>query len=70
LVNLTRAECDDAADWIVGRDPDGHAVAWNNFDSESPHTAAELREHFMAGVALNTVETSAVHCHDGSLHVD
>jgi len=68
--DLTCAECDDAADWIVGRNPHGHAVAWNNLDTKATHTAAQLGEHFMPGIALNAIETSAVHCYDCSLHVD
>ena len=67
---LTCAECDDAADWVVGRNPNGHAVAWNNFDSKAAHTATQLSEHFMPGVTLNAIETSAMHCDDRSLHVD
>src|SRR5688572_1165779 len=67
--DLACAECDDAADWIVGRNPDGHAVAWNNLDTKTAHTAAQLREHLMPGIALNAVETSAMYCHHRSLHV-
>ena len=68
--DLTRAECDDAADRVVRRDPDGHAVAWNNLDTETAHAAAQLCEHFVPGVALNSIETSAMDRHDCSLHVD
>src|SRR5687768_11236210 len=53
---LSGAEGDDAADRIVGRDPDGHAVARHDLDAKSPHPAAQLRQHFVSGVALHTVE--------------
>lgn len=67
---LTSAECDDAANGIVGRNTDRHAVAWDYLDAEAAHPAAELGQHFMPGITLNTIETSAVHRHYRSLHVD
>jgi hypothetical protein len=67
---LTRAECDDAADRVVWRDPDGHAVAWDDLDTETTHTAAQLCEHFVPCVALNPIETSAMDRHYCALHVD
>ena len=67
---LTRAECDDATDWIVGGNAYRHAITRYNFDTEAPHTAAQLGEHFVPGIALDAIETSAVHCYDRSLHVD
>jgi hypothetical protein len=67
---LTCAECDDAADWIVGRNSHGYSIAWNNFDTETAHAAAQLREHLVPGIALDSIKASAVHCHDRSLHVD
>ena len=54
--SLTCAEGDDAADRIVGRDADGHAVAGHDLDAEAAHPAAQLRQHFVAGVALHAVQ--------------
>jgi hypothetical protein len=70
MLCLTGAERDDAANGVVGRNANRHAVARDDFDAETAHTAAELGEHFMPGVALNAIETSAVHCHDRPLHVN
>ena len=67
---LTGSERDDAPDGIVRRDTDGYAIARNDLDAEAAHAAAQLREHFVSGVALHTVESAAVHCHDRALHVD
>ena len=67
---LPGAKRDDAADGIVGRDADSDAVARHHLDSEPPHPAAELRQHFVAGVALHSVETARVNGHHRSLHVD
>jgi hypothetical protein len=67
---LARAEGDDAADGIVGRDAYGHAISRDNFDAEAAHAAAQLGQHFVAGVALNPVEASAMDSHDRTLHVD
>ena len=69
-VALASAERDDAPHRIVRRDANRHAIAWNNFDAEAAHTAAELREHFVACVALDPVEPAAVHRYHRSLHVD
>jgi hypothetical protein len=48
---LTGSECNDAADRIVRRNPDSHAIARNYFDSETAHAAAQLSEHFMPRIA-------------------
>ena len=42
----------------------------NNLDAEAAHPAAELGEHFVAGVALHAVKPAAVDRHDGALHVN
>ena len=68
--DLSSAEGDDAADRVVGRDADGHAIAWNDLDAEAAHAAAQLREHFVAGVALHAIQPAGVDRHDRSLHVD
>jgi hypothetical protein len=67
---LARAEGDDAADGIVGRNAYGHAISRDNFDAEAAHAAAQLGQHFVAGVALNPVEAPAMDSHDRTLHVD
>ena len=66
----TGPECDDAAYRIVGGHTDGDAITWNNFDTEPPHAAAQLGEHLVPGIALNAIQTPAVHRYDRSLHVD
>jgi hypothetical protein len=67
---LARAEGDDAADGIVGRNTYGHAISRDNFNAEAAHAAAELGQHFVAGVALNPVEAPAMDGHNRTLHVD
>ena len=65
-----RAEGDDAADRVVGRHADGDAITGNDFDAEAPHPAAQLREHFMSGIALHAIQAARVDGHHRSLHVD
>jgi hypothetical protein len=67
---LAGAECDDAPDRIVRRHANGYAIPWNYFDAEATHAAAQLGQHFVSGIALHAVKTSAVHGDDGALHVD
>src|SRR5215470_2349972 len=67
---LAGAEGNDPADRIVRRHADGHAVSWNHLDAKAAHAAAELRQDFVAGIALHAVKPAAVHRHDGALHVD
>ena len=67
---LARAECDDAPDGVVRRNADGHSIARNDFDTEAAHSAAELGQHFVAGVTLHAVKPSAMHGYDGALHVN
>ena len=47
-----------------------HAVAGDDFDAESPHPSAQLRQNFVAGIDLDAVEASTVHGHNRALHVD
>jgi len=68
--SLTGAERDDAADRVVGRHADRDAIARNDLDPKTTHTAAQLGQHFMSGIALHTVEPAGVHRDDGALHVD
>ena len=67
---LACAEGNDAPDRIVRRNADGHAISRDDLDAEAAHSAAELGQHFVAGVALHTVKSAAVHGHNGALHVD
>jgi hypothetical protein len=66
---LPCAEGDDAADWIVRRDADRHAVARDDLDSETPHAAAQLGEYFVPRVALHAVQPAGMDRDDGSLHI-
>jgi hypothetical protein len=66
---LSCAEGNDPADRIVRGYADCHAISWNNFDSKAAHPATQLRQHFMAGVALHAVQTARVNRNYGSLHV-
>jgi len=67
---LSCAERDDAADRIVGRDANRYAVTGDDLDAETPHPAAQLSEHFVAGIALDAIQTSRVHRYYSSLHID
>lgn len=67
---LACAEGDDAPDRIVRRNANGDPVTRHHLDTESPHAAAELSEHFVACVTLHAVKTAAVNRHHGALHVD
>jgi hypothetical protein len=66
---LARAKGDDAPDWIVRRNADGHAISWNHLDAKAAHPAAELGENLVAGIALHAVETAAMNRHHRALHV-
>ncbi len=67
---LTGPEGDDAADRIVRRYADGHAIPRNHFDAEAAHSSAELGQHFVAGVALHSVKAATVDGNHGALHVN
>ena len=67
---LSGPEGDDAADRVVRRHADGHAITWNNFDPEAAHAAAQLCEHFVSRIALHTIEAAGMDSHNGALHVD
>jgi len=66
----TSSESDDSPHRIVGGNSNGDPVSWHYLDSETPHAAAQLREHLMPGVTLNPVKAAAVHRHNRSLHID
>jgi hypothetical protein len=67
---LASAEGDDAADRVVGRNAYRHSIAGHYLDSEAAHSAAQLCQNLMPLVTLDTVKASAVHSHDGALHVN
>ena len=67
---LAGAEGNDAPDRIVRRHADGHAISRDYLDAEAAHSAAELGEDFMAGIALHAVKPAAVNRHDCALHVN
>ena len=67
---LACTERDDAPDRVVWRNPHGHPVAWNHLDAEAAHAAAQLCEHFVAGITLHAVKTATVNRHDCALHVN
>jgi hypothetical protein len=67
---LTCPECDDAANRIVRRNPDGDTIARHNLDTKTPHAAAQLGEHLVPRVRLDAIQPAAVHGHDRSLNVD
>jgi hypothetical protein len=67
---LASAEGDDASDGIVGRNPNGHSITRHHLDAETAHTAAQLRKHLVALVALHTVKSAAVDRNDCALHIN
>jgi hypothetical protein len=56
LNELSGSERNDAADRVIRGYTHGHAIAGNDFDSETPHPAAQLREYFMPRVTLDAVK--------------
>jgi YD repeat-containing protein len=67
---LSRTEGYDAAHRIVRRHANRHSITRYDFDSEATHAAAQLRKHFVAGIALHTVESAGVDRDYRSLHVN
>jgi hypothetical protein len=67
---LSGAEGDDAADRVVGRHADGHAIAGNDFDSEAAHPAAQLRKYLVARIALDPVKPAGMDRDDRPLHIN
>jgi hypothetical protein len=70
FICLSGPESDDAADRIVRRHADGHAITWNDFDPEAAHTAAQLCEDFVPRVTLHAVKAAGMNGHDRALHVN
>ena len=67
---LACAEGDDAPDRIVRRNADRHSVTRDDFNTEPTHPAAELGQHFVAGVTLHAVKPATMHGYHCALHVD
>lgn len=67
---LAGAECDDPANRIVRRDADGHSISGNHLNSKTAHSAAQLRQDFVAGITLHAVQPAAVNRNHRSLHVN
>jgi xanthine/CO dehydrogenase XdhC/CoxF family maturation factor len=65
----TSAERDNAANRVVRGDTDGDAISGNHLDPKAPHAAAQLRQHLVACVALDAIETAGVDGDDCSLHI-
>ena len=59
----------DAANRVIGGNPDGDPVPRDYLDAKAAHPAAQLGQHFVAGITLDTVEAAAVHRHDRALNV-
>jgi hypothetical protein len=53
---LPGSERNDSADRVVRGYTHSDAITGNDFDSEAPHPAAQLRQHFMTSVTLNAVQ--------------
>ena len=60
----------DAPDGIVRRNPDGYAIARNDFYTEAAHSTAELGQDLVSGITLHTVQPATVHGDDSALHVN
>ena len=56
LNELSGSERDDAADRVIRGYTNGNAIAGNDFDSETPHPAAQLRQHLMSRITLDAVQ--------------
>jgi len=67
---LAGAEGDDSADRIVRRDAHCHAVSGDDLDSKPSHSPAQLREHFVSGIALHAIKAAGVDGRDRPLHVN
>ena len=63
-------EGDDASDRIVGRNAHGNPIAGNDLNAEAAHPAAQLGQHFVAGVHLHAIEAAAVHGNHGALDIN
>jgi hypothetical protein len=69
ILGLPCAEGDDAAHRIVGRDTDGDSIPGNYLDTKAAHPAAQLRQHFVPGITLHSIQPAGVDRDDGALHI-
>jgi hypothetical protein len=67
---LSGSEGDDAANRVVRRHANGDTIAGHDLDPEAAHPSAQLREHFMAGIALDAVQPTRVNGDHSPLHID
>jgi hypothetical protein len=67
---LASAEGNDAPDRIVGGNANRYSIPRHHLDSKAAHTAAQLRKHLVALIALHAVKTATVNRHDRALHVN
>ena len=70
LCDLASAEGDDASDGVVGRDSHGDPITRNDLNTEAAHPAAQLGQHFVAGVHLHAIEAAAMHGDHGALDIN
>jgi len=66
---LPCAEGDDAANGVIGRDTNGHAIARHDFDAKSAHPSAQLCENLVPCVALDPIEPPGMDGDDRALHI-
>ena len=70
LTVLSGPERDDASHGIVGRHTDRHAITRHNLDAESTHPSTQLRQDFLAGIALHAIESPTVYRNNSSLNIN
>jgi hypothetical protein len=67
--SLSRAESDDSADRVIGRDAHGDTVARNHLDAKAAHATAQLRQYLVTRIALDPVKPAGMNGYYGSLHI-
>ena len=67
---LSSAKRDEAPQRIVGRHAHGHTISRHDPDVEPAHAPAQLREHFVAGIAFHSVEPAAMDGNDDTVQID
>jgi hypothetical protein len=70
VCDLASAEGDDASDGVVGRHAHGDPIARDHLNAEAAHTAAQLGQHFVAGIHLHSIQTAAMHGDHGALDIN
>ena len=69
-VELASSEGDDAANRIVRRNADGHAIPGNHFDAKAAHSAAELGQDLVARIDLHPIQAAAMNGNHGALNIN